>query len=104
MKTKQQKVNSLKELGSELKDAKMTVFTSYAKTGEKGLNVGKMRELKKGLLSIGGQYAVVKKTILDRALKQNQVKDVDVFKFNGSLGLVLGTGDEALTAKTVYGF
>ncbi len=104
MKTKQQKVDSLKQLETELKGSKMTVFTSYAKEGEKGLNVSKMREFKKGLAVVQGQYSVVKKTILDRALKGKKVQDLDVFNFPGSLGVVLSAGDEALTAKTIYNF
>lgn len=104
MKTKQQKVDSLKQLEADLEGSKMTVFTSYAKEGEKGLSVAKMRELKKGLLAVHSKYTVVKKTILDRALKAGKVQDVNTQSLTGSLGLALGNGDEASTAKAVYSF
>ena len=104
MKTKQQKINALKELEQDLKTAKMTVFTSYAKAGEKGLNVAKMRDLKKNLGTVNGRYSVVKKTLLDRALKSRKIATVEALNLQDSLGLALVGGDEALTAKTIYGF
>lgn len=82
----------------------MAIFTAYAKVGEKGLSVGKMRELKKSLSAVGAKYYVAKKSLIDKAVREHKIKDVDVFKFDGSLGMALGTKDEALTAKTLSVF
>ena len=104
MKTFKQKKDELAELSEKLDHANMAVFTAYAKVGEKGLSVGKMRELKKSLSSVGAKYFVAKKSLIDKAIKNNKIPDVDVFKFDGSLGIAFGTGDEALTAKTLSVF
>ena len=104
MKTFKQKKDELAELEDKLGHSNMAVFTAYAKVGEKGLSVGKMRELKKSLSSVGAKYFVAKKSLIDKAIKDCKIPDVDVFKFDGSLGMAFGTGDEALTAKTLSVF
>lgn len=104
MKTIQQKKEDLKQITSQLVDAKMTVFTAYAPEGEKGLPVAKIRDLKKGLKSVNAEYTATKKTIIDKALKEHKVTDVDVFGFSGSLGVAFAHGDETQTAKAIYGF
>lgn len=78
----------------------LTVFTSFARVGEKGLNVVQTRELKRNLKAVQSEYLVGKKTLIDKALGGNW----DVFKYAGSLGLCFSYGDEAAAAKTLYGF
>jgi large subunit ribosomal protein L10 len=104
MKSFQQKKEELSKLKDELTKAKIVVFTSFARAGEKGLNVSDMRELKKGLKSSDAEYLVEKKTILDKALKESGKKDAEIFAYQGSLGVALGYGDEQAAAKAVYGF
>ncbi len=100
MKTLRQKKEELARLREGLAKSRLTVFTSFARVGEKGLNVGGMRELKKTLKAVQSEYLVGKKTLINKALGGSQ----DVFGYAGSLGLVFSRGDEAAAAKTLYGF
>lgn len=104
MKTRKQKTESISKLKDKVAKSKMVVFTTFARVGEKGLNVSKMRELKKGLKTVSSEYLVTKKTLTDKALKDAKIKNIDVFGFNGSLGVVFGDGDEAAIAKNLYQF
>lgn len=103
MKSFVQKKEELAKLKDKLSKAKITIFTSFAREGEKGLNVSAMRELKKGLKSVDSDYLVEKKTLLDKALKDVK-KDLDIFQYRGSLGVVFGYGDEPSIAKSLYNF
>ncbi len=111
MKSKQQKSEELGKLKKKLPDSKISVFTSFSRAGEKGLSVAQMTELKRLLRSLGAEYFVTKKTLMDLALRQAQGKlsdknydGLDIYKMEGSVGLVLG-GDEPYTvAKKVYEF
>lgn len=103
MKSKTQKKEGLNKLKDKLSKAKIIIFSSFARDGEKGLNVADMRKLKNELRSINSEYLVEKKTLLDKALKD--YKDgVDVFQYQGSLGTAVGYGDEQMVAKTIYVF
>ncbi len=103
MKTKLQKKDELADLKYKLSKAKITIFTSFAREGEKGLNVSQLRVLKKDLKTMDSEYLVEKKTLLDKTLGETK-KGVDVFQYQGSIGLVFGYGDEIGAAKTVYTF
>src|SRR3990167_6849199 len=103
MKSFQQKKEELAKLKEKFSRANITIFTSFAKEGERGLNVGNMRTLKAGLRSVDSEYLVEKKTLLDKALKESK-SEVDVFQFQGSLGAAFGYGDEQSAAKSIYNF
>ncbi len=103
MKSKIQKKKELAELKEKLLKSKITIFTSFAREGEKGLNVTGIRTLKKELRAVESEYVVEKKTLLDKALSEAK-KTVDIFQYPGSLGVVFGYGDEMAIAKSVYGF
>lgn len=103
MKSFTQKKEELAKLKDKLAKAKIVVFSSFARKGEKGLNVSDMRELKKGLKAFDSEYLVEKKTLLDKALP-SQLPAIDVFQYDGSLGVVLGYGDGQATAKSIYNF
>lgn len=102
MKPFSQKKEELAKLKDRLAKAKIAILTSFAREGERGLKVAEMRQLKKDLKAAESEYLVEKKTILDRAISPKE--GIDVFGYQGSLGLVLGYGDEAATAKSVYVF
>ena len=103
MKTRAQKQDSLKEIQDKLAKSKITIFTSFAQQGAKGLNVTEMRELRKSLKPLESEYAVEKKTLLDKALTGAK-KTSEVFAYSGSLGVTYGFGDSYATAKAVYTF
>src|SRR3989344_6234830 len=114
MKSRTQKSEELKTLKGKLPKAKISVFTSFSKAGEKGLSVAQMTELKRLLRSLGAEYFVTKKTLIDlalRSIQQAQGKQpsknydgLDVYSMDGSVGMVLGGDDPYLVAKKVYEF
>lgn len=103
MKSFKQKKEELAKLKEKLAKSKMTIFTSFARAGEKGLNVKDMQTLKKNLRKVDSEYVVEKKTLLDKTLKETK-KSVDIFGFDGSLGIVFNYGEEAAAAKSLYDF
>lgn len=105
MKTKVQKKAELKSLQGKLPESKITVFTSFARTGEKGLSVAQMMQLKRLLREAHSEYIVTKKTLIERAAK-TMAKDaeIDVYAMDGSLGLVVGTEEPYGIAKKLYDF
>ncbi len=103
MKSKEQKKKELANLKDKLSKSKITIFTSFAREGEKGLNVSGMRALKKDLRATNSEYVVEKKTLLNKALIEDK-KNIDIFQYHGSMGIVFGYGDEMATAKSIYNF
>ena len=79
----------------------MTIFTSFARMGEKGLSVAQITELKRMLRGITSEYVVTKKTIMERATNN---RGADVYAMDGSLGLVVGNEEPYSVAKKVYEF
>ncbi|HXV26760.1 MAG TPA: 50S ribosomal protein L10 [Candidatus Paceibacterota bacterium] len=104
MKTKEQKKDSIDALEKALPDAAITVFTTFARAGEPGLSVAQLQELKRSLRKEGGKYLVAKKTLVDKALADLKYDGIDVFGMEGSLGLVLASGDAYAVAKTLHKF
>ncbi len=101
MKTKSQKQLELKALKAKLPGAQITVFTSFARMGEKGLSVAQMTELKRLLRGIQSEFVVTKKTIVDRATAE---QGANVYGMDGSLGLIVGNDEPYSVAKKVYEF
>jgi large subunit ribosomal protein L10 len=104
MKSQLQKKESLKKLKDKISKAKITIFTSFSRAGERGLSVAEIRELRKRLINSDSEYLVEKKTLIDKSLKEAKKKDVDVFSLDGSLGITFGYGEETATAKSIYDF
>jgi large subunit ribosomal protein L10 len=103
MKSREQKKKELAGLKEKLSKSKITIFTTFAREGEKGLAVSGMRGLKKDLRAADSEYVVEKKTLLNKALAEGK-KDIDIFQYPGSMGIVFGYGDETAIAKSVYNF
>src|SRR3989338_1354245 len=95
MKSKTKKAEELGLLKDKLPKFEIIVFTSFSKTGEKGLSVAQMTELKRLLRSLGSEYFVTKKTLIDLALKDKNYDGLDVYGMEGSVGLVLGSGESS---------
>jgi large subunit ribosomal protein L10 len=104
MKSRSQKTVELKNLQGKLPDSTITVFTTFAKPGEKGLSVGQMQTLKRGIRPLESEYLVTKKTIIDRAVKGYVEDNVDMYAMEGSVGLVIGKGDAYAISKNLYDF
>jgi len=105
MKTKAQKKEELKSLQGKLPKSQITVFTSFARTGEKGLSVAQMMQLKRLLREAHSEYIVTKKTLVEMATKDiSKDATIDVYGMTGSLGLVVGTEEPYGIAKKLYEF
>lgn len=97
-KTKQQKKEIVKNLSTNIKNAKGVVFSSYI-----GLKVSDLEELRKSLRTQKAQLYVSKKTLLKLALKENGYQDINVDTMDN--GVIVATGeDEVQPAKLVEKF
>lgn len=95
----------MKSLQSKLPKSQITVFTSFARTGEKGLSVAQMMQLKRLLREAHSEYIVTKKTLVEMATKDiSKDATIDVYSMTGSLGLVVGTEEPYGIAKKLYEF
>jgi large subunit ribosomal protein L10 len=104
MKTKEQKKGNIDTMANQLPDSTITIFTTFARKGEKGLSVAQMQALKRTLRAAQGEYVVAKKTLIEKALEQIKYDGIDVYGMEGSMGLALGHGDAYATAKQLYAF
>lgn len=98
-KTKEQKKTILGNLEDLLKRAKSLVLINYY-----GLKVKEIGQLRKALKNCDCQYVVAKKTLLRRAMDRTGLKDIDLDKIVGGLGLILGFKDEVAPAKLAMQF
>lgn len=104
MKSKDQKKKELAGLKEKIPTSQITVFTAFSKPGEKGLSVSQLTQLKRILKAANSEYVVIKKTLMELALRNSGFKDADVFQMEGSLGLVIGRGDPYEISKKLYEF
>ena len=95
-KTKDQKKEILKNIQEKLAESKSVVFSS-----DNGLDVKTVQALRKELKSEGGEYLVVKKTLLKKALADlpdnEQLDDL-----TGSIALSFSYHDEATAAGVLH--
>jgi len=105
VKTKVQKKEELKKLKEKFPKSTITIFTTFAREGEKGLSVAQMQELKRALRSLNdSEYLIAKKSLTDLSLKELKYDGIDIFEMPGSLGVVIGNDDAYSIAKRVYDF
>jgi large subunit ribosomal protein L10 len=97
-KTRQQKEVTVQELSALLKTAKSLVFASYEK-----LPVKEIETLRRSAREQGVAYAVAKKTLLARAMRDAGYT-VDPKDFAGNFATLLGLEDEVAPAKLVAAF
>jgi len=104
MKTKEHKKEVVGSLAKELPTSTITVFTTFAREGEKGLSVAQLQKLKRTLRTAESEYVVAKKTLVEKAMEQLKYDGVDLYAMEGSMGIVLGHGDAFAIAKQLYAF
>lgn len=98
-KTKEQKRTILKDLSDKIAKAKSIIFTKYS-----GLTVKDNEALRLKLRQENSEYYVAKKTLFGLALKDKNIADLDVKKFDGQVAAVFGYEDEVAPAKIVDQF
>ncbi len=96
--TKTQKQKILEDLKEMLSRQKAIILV-----GITGLKVKDISQLRKKLKAIDGNLKVVKKTLIELAFKESNLK-FDKDKFREEIALAFGFKDEILPAKIVYQF
>lgn len=74
--TTQRKIYTVQNLAEKLKQAKTIVLADYH-----GLNVSQLSDLRRKIKKVGGEFEVVKNTLLNRAAEETKIKiDPEVLK------------------------
>ncbi|MDD2766558.1 MAG: 50S ribosomal protein L10 [Candidatus Moranbacteria bacterium] len=97
MQTKQQKEILITEVSNKIKESKALVFANF-----KGVSVKNVSAVRKELNANGSGWQVLKKTLLNLALKEAGVV-VDVRKLDGQIGVAFSS-DEVTAAKVLAAF
>ena len=99
MLTKNQKIELVKGLTEKIKAGKSAVFVDY-----KGLKVKDSTDLKKSLRAEGVEYVVVRKTLLDIALKNAGIEGMSIKGMEGQIAIAISNNDEVSAAKIIDTF
>lgn len=97
MQSKQQKKTLVTEVAEKIKASKSLVFANF-----KGVSVKDITTVRKELSKSGSGWQVLKKTLLNIALKDAGI-DFDVKKFDGQIGVAF-SHDEVSAAKVISEF
>ncbi|MDP1709806.1 MAG: 50S ribosomal protein L10, partial [Candidatus Komeilibacteria bacterium] len=97
-KTRKQKEEALKDVKSDVKEAKAMVFAGYH-----GLSVPEIEKLRKNLRAEQVSFRVIKKTLLQRAFTDNKI-DVEAKNLGLGLAVAFGMSDEVAPAKILAKF
>ena len=93
--TKQQKEVIVKDLAEKLKNSKAVVFSDY-----KGLKVKDMTILRRELRAEGVDLSVVKKTLINIALKDAGI-EMDISALEGQIAIAVSEKDEVRSEDVV---
>lgn len=91
-----QKQETLRTLSHKIKDAKSIVFAQF-----KSLGVKDNEEIRRQLRAEDSEYLVTKKTLLNIALKENKIEDVNVREMEGQVAVLFGYNNEVAPAKVI---
>jgi large subunit ribosomal protein L10 len=94
--SKVQKQNILEDLKEKVARQKAMVLV-----GVTGLKVKDLSDLRKKLKASDGNLQVIKKTLIEKAFKENKL-DFDKGQYKEEIALAFGFKDEILPAKAVY--
>jgi large subunit ribosomal protein L10 len=94
MLNKKQKQDLVEILVDKIKSAKSVVFADY-----KGLKMPDLKELRKTLKAANGGFQVIKKTLIDLALKKADMGEASAKKMEGQIALAFSDKDEISAAK-----
>lgn len=96
-KTKQQKEGILQKFTENVANSKSIVFTI-----NKGINSEEMTIIRKKLVQNDAKYSVSKKTLLQIALKNQNIDLPENIPFDGAINTVFSYKDEIVGPKTIY--
>ena len=98
-KSKIQKGEIMRNLTSRIKKSKSIVFAGF-----NALGVKDNEALRSKLRAESGEYYVAKKTLLERALKEQGIENLDTKSLEGKLAVIFSYEDEVSPAKVVDAF
>ncbi len=98
MLTKSKKEEIVRSVEGVLEKQKVLFFTKFS-----GIAVSKLNEFRRELQKIGGEFRVIRKTLLQRALKNKSVT-TDVLGMQGEVGIIVGYESEVDPAKVAMKF
>lgn len=93
-----QKAEEVKELASQIKEAKLVLLTDY-----RGINVTDVTDLRKTLRQNASDYKVIKNNITRRALAECGIDGLDEALL-GPTAVIIGKEDYLEPAKAIYEF
>ncbi len=93
-----QKQEEVKELASQIKEAKLVLLTDY-----RGINVTDVTNLRKTLRETSSDYKVIKNNITRRALAECKIEGLDEALL-GPTAVIIGKEDYLEPAKAIYEF
>jgi len=96
MKTKEEKKKQLETGKKYFKENKILIFADFT-----GLTANDINLVRKTIKGEGGIFFVIKKTLLDILLKENQI-DFDFTKIKGPMGVAFLPHDLISASKIVY--
>ena len=94
---KQKKKEIVEKAGEMIKNSESLVFVNF-----KGLKMNDTTAMRKELKKSGISYRVLKKTLLDRAIKEAKIEG-EMPKLPGEIAVVSG-GDSIAPAREIYSF
>jgi len=97
-KNKIQKGEIFRDLNEKIKKSKSLVFAGFNAFGVKD-----NENLRDKLREAGGEYYVIKKTLMNLALKKNNL-DINVKDFDGKVAVIFSYEDEVAPAKILGNF
>jgi len=98
MLTKEQKKELVKKLSKEITDSKSVIICDF-----KGLTVAEISELRKNLREHKATMQVMKKTLIQHALKDASI-EMDIKNLEGQIAIIHGGEDEVSPSKVAYDF
>jgi len=98
MLTKTQKKEQITSAAENLKTSSSLIFADFT-----GVGVEEIRKLKNDLRQAGANFSIVKKRLLNIALKRQGI-DLDALQFTGPVGTVFAPDDLTAVAAKVYKF
>ena len=98
-KSKIQKQEIMRNLTERIKKSKSIVFAGF-----NALGVKDNEALRAKLRAEHGEYYVAKKTLLERALKEQGIENLDTKSLTGKLAVIFSYEDEVAPAKAVDAF
>lgn len=98
-KTRVQKKAMLADLTEKIERSKSVFFAKF-----NALGVKDNEQLRHDLKKENGEYLVAKKTLLDIALRNNKIENVNPREFDGQIAAIFGYEDQVMPAKVVDKF